>query len=127
MSRKKILIVDDSETIVLFEKLILGSGYEILTSKNGRLGVEKAVKEKPDLILMDIMMPEMDGVESLKAIRSHPETRTIPVIMVTTKSEQARVEVCYQLGCNDYLTKPIDKVELLSKVEKQLNRTPQQS
>lgn len=127
MAKKRILIVDDSDTIVLFEKLILGSGYEILTAKNGRLGVEKAVKERPDLILMDIMMPEMDGVESLKAIRSREETRTIPVIMVTTKSEQARIEACYQYGCNDYLNKPIDKTELLTKVEKCLNAASQQS
>jgi len=88
--------------------------------------VEKAVKEKPDLILMDIMMPDMDGIESLRVIRSREETRTIPVIMITTKSEQSRIDACFQLGCNDYLNKPIDKVELLTKVEKYLQATPQQ-
>jgi len=126
MGKKKILIVDDSDTIALFEKLILGGSYEIVTARNGRLGVEKAVKEKPDLILMDVLMPEMDGVECLKAIRSREETRTIPVIMVTTKSEQGRVETCYQYGCNDYITKPVDRTELLSKVAKYLTTTSPQ-
>ena len=118
MDKKRILLVDDSDTILVLEKLMLGSDYSTMTAKNGRLALETAGREKPDLILMDIMMPEMDGIESLRAMRAREETKKIPIIMVTTKSEKSRVETCYQLGCSDYINKPIDKVELLSKVRK---------
>ena len=118
MNKKKILLVDDSETILLFETLMLKSDYEIITAKNGRIALETAIKEVPDLILMDIMMPEMDGIEALKIMRETPETKNIPIIMSTTKSEQSRVERCYEYGCNDYITKPIDKIELKTKVGK---------
>jgi len=121
MDKKRILLVDDSDTILVFEKLMLGSLYETLTAKNGRLALETALKEKPDLILMDIMMPEMDGIESLRAMRAQETTKKIPIIMVTTKSEKARVETCYKLGCSDFINKPIDKIELLTKVKKFLN------
>lgn len=121
MDKKRILLVDDSDTILVFEKLMLGSDYVTMTAKNGRLALQAALKEKPDLILMDIMMPEMDGIESLRAMRAQEETKKIPIIMVTTKSEKARVEICYQLGCSDYINKPIDKIELLTKVKKILN------
>ncbi len=123
MAKKKVLLIDDSETILLFEKLLLGGTYEIITAKNGRLGLEAAVKEKPDLILCDVMMPEMDGMETLKAIRATEETKSIPVIMVTTKSEESRVEAFRQAGCNDYVFKPIDKVELTGKAAKYLRET----
>ncbi len=123
MSKKTILLVDDSETILLFEKLMLQNEYQIITAKNGRIGLETAIKENPDLIVMDIMMPEMNGIESLQAMREAPETQKTPIIMATTKSEQARVESCYKYGCNDYITKPIDKMELLTKVQKYINGT----
>ena len=122
MDKKKILLVDDSETILLFEKILLGNDYETTTAKNGRLGLGAALKEKPDLILLDIMMPEMDGIECLRHLRTKEATKSVPIIMVTTKSEQARVEECYQLGCNDYITKPVDKTELLTKVKKYLDK-----
>ncbi len=118
MDKKKILLVDDSETILLFETLMLKNDYEIITAKNGRIGLETAIKEVPDLIVMDIMMPEMDGIEALKAIRKAPQTKNIPIIMATTKNEQSRVERCYEYGCSDYITKPIDKIELKTKVGK---------
>lgn len=121
MSKKRILLVDDSDTILVFEKLMLGSGYEISTAKNGRLALQAALKEKPDLILMDIMMPEMDGIEALRAMRAEEAIQKTPIIMVTTKSEKERVETCYQLGCSDYINKPIDKLELLEKMKRFLS------
>ncbi len=121
MGKKKVLLIDDSETILLFEKLLLGSTYDIITAKNGRQGVEAAIKGKPDLILCDIMMPEMDGMEALRALRANEETKAIPVIMVTTKSEESRIKTCYEMGCNDYIFKPIDKLELEKKASKFLN------
>lgn len=118
MSKKKILCVDDSETILYFEKMVLAATYDLIAAKNGRLGFEAALAQKPDLVLMDLMMPEMDGIEALKAIKEHEEIKHIPVIMVTTKSEKDRVEACYKLGCSDYVSKPINKIELLTKVKK---------
>lgn len=121
MEKKKILLVDDSETILLFEKLMLGSQYMFVTAKNGRLGLEAAEREKPDLILMDIMMPEMNGIECLKALKEKPETKDIPIIMVTTKSDEPRIKSCFELGCTDFITKPVDKLDLLKKVQKLFN------
>ncbi len=121
MSKKKILIVDDAETQILYEKMMLGNAYNTITAKNGKLGWEKATAEKPDLILLDINMPVMTGIECLENLRKGEGTKDIPVIMVTTRGEQEQVEACLRLGCNDYITKPIDKMELLNKTEKYLN------
>jgi DNA-binding response OmpR family regulator len=76
-----------------------------------------ASSEKPDLILMDVVMPIMDGFEACRQIRMQAETNGIPIIMVTTRGEAINVETGYESGCNDYVTKPIDKVELLTKIE----------
>jgi len=121
MGKKRILLVDDSETILVLEKLMLGSDYDLITAKNGRLALETAIREKPDLILMDIMMPEMDGIEALRAMRAFEQTQKIPIIMVTTKSDQDRVDTCYKLGCTDYINKPVNREELLNKVSKNLS------
>lgn len=118
---KRILIVEDTKTIVMVEKLMLaGLNYEIDTAGNGVEGLEKIRAVRPDLVLLDIMMPEMDGIEMCRQLKSNPETRSIPVIMVTTKGEPERVEQAFMAGCEDYVTKPIDKVELTSKVSKYL-------
>lgn len=118
---KRILIVEDTKTIVMVEKLMLaGHNYEIDTAGNGVEGLEKIKATRPDLVLLDIMMPEMDGIEMCRQLKSNPETRSIPVIMVTTKGEPERVEQAFIAGCEDYVTKPIDKVELTSKVSKYL-------
>ncbi|HSG06562.1 MAG TPA: response regulator [Nitrospiria bacterium] len=120
MEKPKILLVDDSQTMILFEKLVLGGGYEIITAENGQKGLEAVIEERPDLVLLDLMMPVMDGMAALKAIRVTNEGQNIPIIMVTTKSEEERVEACYKLGCTDYITKPIKQVELILKVRKYL-------
>ena len=114
---KKILLVDDSNTVLLMERMILSqSRYELCTARNGKEGVERARVEKPDLILMDVVMPEMSGLDALAAIREDAETREIPVIMVTTRSEASSMETGYARGCNDYVTKPVHSSELLTKV-----------
>ena len=121
MGKKKILVVDDSPTIIFFLKMMLSKNYHIVEAVNGKKGLEAAKKEKPDLILMDIMMPEMDGIEALEAMRASDEVKETPIIMVTTKGDQERVDTCFKLGCSDFVTKPIDKMELLTKVKKYLN------
>lgn len=114
---KRILLVDDADTILMIEQMILNQeGYSLITARNGKQAVEKAVAQKPDLILMDILMPEVDGFEACRQIRQHEATRAIPIIMVTTRSEQKNMEAGFHSGCNDYVTKPIDRLELISKI-----------
>ena len=115
---KKILLVDDSSTVLLIERTILArTRHEIVTAKDGQEGVEKALAERPNLILMDVVMPRMDGFEAVRRLRADERTRDIPVIMVTTRGELASFEVGYRLGRNDYVTKPFEGLELLSMVE----------
>ena len=117
MDRKKILLVDDSSTVLLMERMILSkSEYDVVTAKDGQEGFEKALAEKPDLILMDVVMPRMDGFEACRRLREREDTRAIPVIMVTTRGELASLEAGYSSGCSDYVTKPINGLELLAKV-----------
>jgi len=117
MDRKKILLVDDSSTVLLMEKMILSkSEYDVVTARDGLEGVEKARHERPDLILMDVVMPRMDGFEAVRKLREDDSTRSIPVIMVTTRGELQSVETGYASGCSDYVTKPINGLELLTKV-----------
>jgi DNA-binding response OmpR family regulator len=118
MDRKKILLVDDSSTVLLMERMILSKNeYDVVTARDGQEGVEKALTEKPDLILMDVVMPRMDGFEACRKLREQDDTKSIPVIMVTTRGELASVETGYSSGCNDYVTKPINGLELLAKVK----------
>jgi DNA-binding response OmpR family regulator len=117
MSRKKILLVDDSSTILMMEKFILRNGpYEILTATNGEEGVLKAAEQMPDLILLDVIMPKMGGFEACRLLRTTRATSEIPIIMVTTRGEAANVEAGWANGCTDYVTKPINAIELLAKV-----------
>lgn len=121
MSQKKILIVDDSSTVLLLERMILSKGpYEVVSARDGQEGVEKAEAERPDLILMDVLMPRLNGFEACRRIRQGEHTRDIPVIMVSTRGELDSVEQGYASGCSDYVTKPIDGLELLSKVRSHL-------
>ena len=114
--RKKILIVDDAETIVMMERMILGKNYDVITARNGLEAVEKALTEQPDLILLDVMMPMLGGIETCRQLREKVETSEIPIIMVSTRSEIESVEASYLSGCSDYVTKPINSLELLTKV-----------
>ncbi len=121
MERKKILIVDDSKTTLFLEAMILKNGpYELLTASNGLEAVEKAVACRPDLILMDVVMPKMTGFEACREIRQRDEAQGIPIILVTTRGEAENVEHGFENGCSDYITKPINGLELLSKVRDHL-------
>ncbi|HEU4888583.1 MAG TPA: response regulator [Thermoanaerobaculia bacterium] len=117
MSRKKILLVDDSATTLMMEQMVLrGQAYQIVTAKNGREAVVIAQIEKPDLILLDVIMPEMNGFEACRQLRQQDATKSVPIIMVTTKGEEQNVETGFESGCSDYITKPINGPELLTKV-----------
>jgi CheY-like chemotaxis protein len=114
---KKILLVDDSATVLMMERMVLASeGVELFTAKNGLEAQQKAKQERPDLILMDVVMPQVDGLQACRAIRADPDTKHIPIIMVTTRGENTNVEDGYQSGCSEYITKPINSAELLRMV-----------
>lgn len=117
MTRKKILLVDDADTILMMERMVLNKkSYELLIAKDGEEAVTKAEEELPDLILLDVIMPKMNGFEVCKHLREKEKTSAIPIIMVTTRGEEENVETGFKSGCNDYVTKPINGLELLTKV-----------
>jgi len=120
MQPKKILIVDDSKVAAMTQQIILRSlkQCEVITAEDGIKGVEKAVAEQPDLILMDVVMPRMNGFEAVRLIRGHEVTEKIPIIMVTTRSESAHVDEGFASGCDDYVYKPINAAQLLEKIAK---------
>ncbi|HXN05488.1 MAG TPA: response regulator [Nitrospiria bacterium] len=118
---KKILIVDDADTILLMEKVILSKGsYKVVTAKDGEEAIKKAGLEKPDLILLDVMMPKMNGFDTCKYLRTRADMENTPIILVTTRGEAENMEKGYESGCTDYITKPINGAELLSKVKNYL-------
>ena len=122
MAQRKILLVDDSETILMMEQMILQKeSYEIVMARDGQEGIAKAVETKPDLILMDVVMPKMNGFEAIKRLRQREETKSVPIVMVTTQAEMESMEAGYVSGCNDYVVKPIDRLELLAKVKNLLS------
>jgi DNA-binding response OmpR family regulator len=117
MLRKKILLVDDSPTALLMERMLLSRRYDVITAGDGEAGLAKARAERPDLVLMDAMMPRLDGYEATRRLRADGDVGRTPVIMVTTRGEPESVERGYAAGCSDYVTKPIDGMELLAKVK----------
>ncbi len=116
---KKILVVDDERHIVrLVQVNLQKDGYDVSTASNGREAIEQAQENRPDLIVMDVMMPEMDGFEALKHLKEDPKTEDIPVIMLTAKAQDADVFRGWQSGADLYLTKPFNPTELLSFVKR---------
>lgn len=123
---KKILIIEDNPEVRenLAEILTL-SHYEALTAENGKVGVEMAVGHHPDLILCDVMMPELDGFGVLHILSKNPDTAGIPFIFLTAKTERADMRKGMNLGADDYISKPFDDVELLEAVETRLRKSTQ--
>jgi len=113
---KKVLLVDDSTTTLMMEEMILKqrTAYECVTAKDGLDAISRAVVEAPDLVLMDVVMPRMNGFEACKRMRLENTLRETPIILVTTRGEEEYVEAGFQSGCNDYITKPIDSFELVT-------------
>lgn len=115
--RKKILLVDDSNTALMLERMMLAQkDYEVSIARDGIEAVGKAIADTPDLIVMDVMMPRLDGFGACRRLRDHEETRRVPIILVTTRGEAVNVEAGYAAGCSDYITKPINSLEFLTKV-----------
>ena len=119
---KKVLLVDDSATMLMMEEMILKqrTNYECVTAKDGLDAISRAVVEVPDLVLMDVVMPRMNGFEACKRMRMETSLSGMPIILVTSRGEEEYVEAGFQSGCNDYITKPIDGFELVTLLQSYL-------
>jgi len=122
MAAKKILLVDDSKTALMLGRSILEkrTNYQCVTAMDGLEAVAKANDERPDLVLMDVVMPRMNGFEACKKIRQQEATRETPIVLLTTRGEESYMEAGFQSGCNDYLTKPVDGDELVKLLQSYL-------
>ena len=112
-----ILIVDDTETPRKYhETLLTAAGYKVDLAKNGEEALEKIPTFKPDLILLDIDMPVMDGLTCCRSIKTTEKLAGIKVVMVTSRTEYAKIREAFKAGADDYITKPVDQKELLGKI-----------
>lgn len=128
MSKEKVLIVDDEEHIVELLKFNLEAcGYETVTAFNGLEAVRCAENERPNLILLDLMLPEIDGLEVCKRIRGNKELKNTSIIMLTAKGEELDKILGLELGADDYITKPFSVRELIARVKAVLRRTNSES
>jgi PleD family two-component response regulator len=119
--KPRILIVDDSPTYRLWLEMMLQHRYEVFTAEDGEAALRCGLSVQPDLILLDVVMPKLDGLSVCEALRDRPETRTTPIILVTSQNEEWDVEAGFTSGCTDYVMKPVDQLELLAKVESWLD------
>jgi DNA-binding response OmpR family regulator len=119
--KKKILVVDDDHAIVRAIVInLLTVGYEPVTARDGAEGLRKVVEENPDLVILDIMMPEIDGFEVLKLLKGNPETRHIPVVMLTAYPSDQNMMLSYGLESDCFIPKPFEPEDLLTVVERLL-------
>ncbi len=123
MSKKRVLVVEDNmDTYELVRFILEKRGYETFLAMNGRDGVNAAIKQKPDLIIMDLSMPQMDGWTATKIIKEDPSTLSIPLIALTAHALPSDRKRAMDAGCNEYITKPMDIDELVEAVEEWINR-----
>ena len=117
MSIRRILIVDDSPTERhVLNDMLTKSGYEVMSSDNGEDAIQKAKSLRPDLILMDVVMPGLNGFQATRAISRYPDTRAIPIILCTSKSQETDKIWGMRQGARDYIVKPVNRDELLEKI-----------
>jgi two-component system alkaline phosphatase synthesis response regulator PhoP len=117
MAKGKILVVDDEIYIVHILDFSLGmEGYEVVTALDGEQAVEKARAEKPDLIVLDIMMPKLDGYETCKILKADAATREIPVILLSAKGRNVDQKIGFEVGADDYITKPFSPRKLVERI-----------
>jgi PleD family two-component response regulator len=121
--QRKILLVDDSKTVLLMEEALLRLKHKILKATGGPQALRIAAEERPDLVLLDVVMPDMDGIETCRLLRGMEVTKSTPIIMVSTRSDPKSMEAAYASGATDYVTKPIDYHVLRTKIERHLGVT----
>jgi two-component system cell cycle response regulator len=118
---KKILVIDDlPENVFMLQDRLEHEGYEVITAYNGSTGIEKALNELPDLILLDVMMPDITGIEVCRRLVNDPATKDIPIILVTAKSGADDTKEGLEAGAFDYIKKPFNRIELLARVKSAL-------
>jgi two-component system alkaline phosphatase synthesis response regulator PhoP len=123
MSRGKVLVVDDEEYIQHILNFSFGAeGYEVITAADGEEALKKARHEKPDIIVLDIMMPKMDGYEACKKLKNDPQTRGIPVILLTAKGRDVDRKLGAEAGADDYVVKPFSPGRLIERVDGMIKR-----
>ena len=127
MAKGRILVVDDEIYIVHILDFSLGmEGYEVLTALDGEQALEKARAEKPDLIVLDIMMPKLDGYETCKRLKADPEVKDVPVILLSAKGRNVDQKVGFEVGADDYITKPFSPRKLVERINAILGQTSSQ-
>lgn len=118
MAMGKILVVDDEVYILHILDFSLGAeGFEVITANNGELAIEKAKQERPDLIVLDIMMPVVDGYETCRRLKRESETKNIPVVLLTAKGRDVDKRLGYEVGAVDYIVKPFSPNRLIERIQ----------
>ncbi len=117
------MVDDDLELCMIFQTVFKHLGYDSVFAGNGKEAVVIATTQKPDLILMDLIMPVVNGFQATRMIRQNPKTRSIPVIAVTALTSSEEREECLKIGCNDYIAKPFTIKDLASRIEKLLKKS----
>jgi len=114
----KVLVVDDeARTLRLMEAMLVSAGYSVILAENGTEAITKAIESSPDVILLDVMMPGIDGFEVAKRLQAITQTQNIPIVMVTALGEVKDRVKALKMGADDFLTKTVDKKELLTRVK----------
>src|SRR4051794_34088130 len=118
MKKGKILVVEDEESLLMLERILLSSkGYSVTGVMDGKAALEEIATNKPDLVILDIMLPEMDGFEVCRLIKENPETKDVPVVMLTAKKSNQDVTRGMQVGANAYITKPFKSAMVIEVIE----------
>ena len=119
-TKKKVLIVDDEPNVRRLSRTILSKKFDVLEAEDGKQAIEIANSQKLDVILMDMMMPKMDGLTACHEIKTNPATKSIPVIMVTAISFELNIKLSQQMGATGYITKPFSSQDLINAIDKVL-------
>ncbi len=123
MDKRTILVVDDEEDILdLIQYKLMREGYEVLCTETGEVGLAMAESKQPDLVILDLMLPGLDGLEVCKCMKGNSQTEHIPIIMLTAKGEESDIVAGLELGADDYITKPFSPKELVARMRAVLRR-----
>ncbi len=121
MAKGKILVVDDEVNITQILEFSIGAeGYEVITAANGEEAIDKARREQPDLIILDVMMPKIDGYEACRVLKANPLTKGIPVVLLTAKGRDIDKRLGYEVGAIDYIIKPFSPNKLVDRIHELL-------
>ena len=122
MKKGKVLVVDDEVNITQILEFSIGSeGFDVITAQNGEEAIEKARREQPDLIILDIMMPKIDGYEACRILKANPLTRSIPVVLLTAKGRDIDKRLGMEVGATDYIVKPFSPNKLVERINQLLS------